>query len=351
MEQDHYEVLGISEDATADDIKHSFRELAKRFHPDSNPHDPRAQARFIQVSRAYDTLSDGPARAAYDESRAIRSSSRSGFVLETAHAVEGWYRDPYGRHVHRWFSAGEPTDLVRDDGVTSQDPPPDEPPVLPLEPAEEATARPFDLVRAGDGDDPFTDLESDRLNQRLAVSMTLRLVFSALCIALLGFLGWLNALDVVEVDGDTLSAVAPVGQSYYLDTGVRPVQQSGSVAPASVGVTVNAVSARADRKTTDGTVSRVPLVTVLCIRRPGTPPVNSGTAAQLAAACSSVRPLVTPEFVDLGPAVAQLLYEVPGTVSATYTQAQISMDYSQGIRRATATGLARYTLVVSEAAK
>jgi len=41
--------------------------------------------------------------------------------------AEGWYEDPYTLHQHRWFSAGHPSSLVRDDGVESKDPPPDRP--------------------------------------------------------------------------------------------------------------------------------------------------------------------------------------------------------------------------------
>jgi curved DNA-binding protein CbpA len=143
IEQDHYELLGISEDATADDIKQAFRELAKRFHPDSNPNDARAQARFTQVSRAYETLSDGPARAAYDESRAVKSSLRS---------AVGWYKDPYNLHELRWFSVGRATHLVRDGDVTSSDDPPAEPFNGPLVAPDEVPVR-NETVRAGDGPD------------------------------------------------------------------------------------------------------------------------------------------------------------------------------------------------------
>ena len=47
---------------------------------------------------------------------------------------EGWYTDPYGLHERRWFSDGSPTKLVSDNGVTSNDPPPNTPYVSPPEP-------------------------------------------------------------------------------------------------------------------------------------------------------------------------------------------------------------------------
>jgi hypothetical protein len=55
-------------------------------------------------------------------------------VTESAAAAEGWYRDPYGIHQDRWFSAGTPTSLVRDQGTEGHDDPPDYPPPGP--PAE-----------------------------------------------------------------------------------------------------------------------------------------------------------------------------------------------------------------------
>ena len=62
---DHYEVLGLSRDATADEIKKSYRRLARELHPDINPA-PEAQDRFKQVTHAYEVLSDPQTRAQYD---------------------------------------------------------------------------------------------------------------------------------------------------------------------------------------------------------------------------------------------------------------------------------------------
>jgi hypothetical protein len=66
---------------------------------------------------------------------------------------EGWYKDPYGRHESRWISDGTPTALVRDAGVESQDPPPDEPITVGLERVEKATpVDGSDLKRADDAE-------------------------------------------------------------------------------------------------------------------------------------------------------------------------------------------------------
>jgi DnaJ-class molecular chaperone len=64
--QTPYEVLGVKSDASADEIRKSYRKLAKQFHPDLNPGKPEAEERFKAVSAAYDLLSDPEKRARYD---------------------------------------------------------------------------------------------------------------------------------------------------------------------------------------------------------------------------------------------------------------------------------------------
>jgi molecular chaperone DnaJ len=71
VEKDYYAALGVSKDADAAAIKKSYRKLARELHPDKNPDDAKAEARFKDVSEAYDVLSDDTRRKEYDEMRSL----------------------------------------------------------------------------------------------------------------------------------------------------------------------------------------------------------------------------------------------------------------------------------------
>ncbi|SMD08128.1 molecular chaperone DnaJ [Lentzea albidocapillata] len=71
IEKDFYRELGVSSEATADEIKKSYRKLARELHPDANPGDAKAEARFKAVSEAYGVLSDPAKRKQYDEARRL----------------------------------------------------------------------------------------------------------------------------------------------------------------------------------------------------------------------------------------------------------------------------------------
>ncbi|HEY4239946.1 MAG TPA: DnaJ domain-containing protein [Kofleriaceae bacterium] len=67
---DYYKALGVTDKATADEIKKIYRKLAKQFHPDSTGGDKAKETRFKEVSNAYDVLGDAKKRALYDQIRA-----------------------------------------------------------------------------------------------------------------------------------------------------------------------------------------------------------------------------------------------------------------------------------------
>ena len=64
--KDYYEILGVGKDATGPDVKKAYRKLAMKYHPDRNPDDADAEAKFKEASEAYEVLSDAQKKEAYD---------------------------------------------------------------------------------------------------------------------------------------------------------------------------------------------------------------------------------------------------------------------------------------------
>ena len=67
QKRDYYEVLGVSKGATDEEIKKAYRKKAKQYHPDLNPGDKTAEAKFKEANEAYEVLSDKDKRARYDQ--------------------------------------------------------------------------------------------------------------------------------------------------------------------------------------------------------------------------------------------------------------------------------------------
>src|SRR6201982_3793139 len=65
--KDYYGVLGIKKNATAEEIRKAFRKLARKYHPDVNPGDKKAEEKFKELSEANDVLSDAKKRKIYDQ--------------------------------------------------------------------------------------------------------------------------------------------------------------------------------------------------------------------------------------------------------------------------------------------
>lgn len=77
FEKDFYALLGVSETASAEEIKRAFKKLARDLHPDRNPGDKAAEDRFKQISEAYDVLGSAEKRTEYDQ---VRHMARSGYA-------------------------------------------------------------------------------------------------------------------------------------------------------------------------------------------------------------------------------------------------------------------------------
>lgn len=71
LEKDFYQVLGVSKDVSDAELKKVYRRLARKYHPDSNPGDAQAEAKFKEISEAFSVLSDKEQRAEYDQIRAM----------------------------------------------------------------------------------------------------------------------------------------------------------------------------------------------------------------------------------------------------------------------------------------
>ena len=76
LEKDFYKVLGVAKDVPEADLKKVYRKLARKYHPDSNPGDAEAEAKFKEISEAYSVLSDAEQRKEYDAFRAMGGGAR-----------------------------------------------------------------------------------------------------------------------------------------------------------------------------------------------------------------------------------------------------------------------------------
>ncbi|WP_460796039.1 DnaJ C-terminal domain-containing protein [Microbacterium sp. GXF0217] len=107
FDKDFYKTLGVSKDVGDADLKKTYRKLARKYHPDSNPGDAAAEATFKEISEAYSVLSDAEQRKEYDEIRAMGSGAR--FTASGAGA--GGFEDVFSRFGQRGQSSADFEDI------------------------------------------------------------------------------------------------------------------------------------------------------------------------------------------------------------------------------------------------
>ena len=90
MSKNPYEVLGVEQTATSDEIKKAFRKLAQQHHPDRNPDDSLSESKFKEINEAYQTLSDSTKRAAYDISTATGGYNNLNQIMNDLFRNKAW---------------------------------------------------------------------------------------------------------------------------------------------------------------------------------------------------------------------------------------------------------------------
>ncbi len=107
--RDYYDILGVSRNATDEQIKKAYRELVRKYHPDVSK-DPNATEKFKEIQEAYQVLSDPKKRAAYDQ------FGKAGVGMGTgASSGPQWHYGPGGEQVYRWSSSSSPGGVGFDD--------------------------------------------------------------------------------------------------------------------------------------------------------------------------------------------------------------------------------------------
>jgi molecular chaperone DnaJ len=94
FDKDFYKVLGVSKDVSDAELKKTYRKLARQYHPDSNPGDASAEAKFKEISEAHSVLADPEQRKEYDQIRAMGSGAR--FTAGGSGGQSGGFEDVFG---------------------------------------------------------------------------------------------------------------------------------------------------------------------------------------------------------------------------------------------------------------
>ena len=107
--RDYYEILGITKDATGEEIKKVYRRLARQYHPDLNPGNKEAEEKFKDIGEAYEVLSDVARRSQYDQFS--RYWKQKGFVNNKAPKAKTWAGASNGRSSAKDVDPGQFNDF------------------------------------------------------------------------------------------------------------------------------------------------------------------------------------------------------------------------------------------------
>ena len=104
----YYEILGVSKNATADEIKKAYRTLAFKYHPDRNPGNAEAEEKFKQISVAYDVLGDEAKRRQYDMGGYSERAYNNAQSQQYQRQYQYTYSNPFGdENFWEWFNGAQ----------------------------------------------------------------------------------------------------------------------------------------------------------------------------------------------------------------------------------------------------
>ena len=123
QKRDYYEVLGVGRDADADTIKKAYRRAALKYHPDRNPDDVEAEARFKEAAEAYEVLSDTVKRRRYDQfgHRGLEGAAMHDFSGMGVEDIFSMFNDIFGGSMFGGRRRRGGVDLEMELGLTLEE--------------------------------------------------------------------------------------------------------------------------------------------------------------------------------------------------------------------------------------